>query len=255
MVGLTDHAPAAAPADQQTGKQVHLIGLGGGSCIDAPEPLHKVKILLFNDGFMGAFHPHPLVGGLAFPLLQFKMRRALPPLYQRASIGFVPQDAYNGSSRPLAILLVRKAVFSMGQAGVLLIRQRRQDAHAVQLRRDVRRTDALHAFSEYVPYHIRCVVVDFQFLMLVARFEIAVYGKRAHKVTTAPLYVRGAAGFDGNILAVRLVHSVFYRYGQFVARISCRVHIVVNGNEAHAIGGEYPAYIAPGFYISKAQAR
>ena len=132
-VGLAGHAASAAPADQDTGEQVHRVLVGRSPGIQPLDALHQLKILTGDQCFVGIRDTHPLGGGALLHLLDLVMRRTLFALHQRSGIGFVLQDADDGGCRPLAVGLVRVALFRVGQAVVLLVRQRGKDTQPVQL--------------------------------------------------------------------------------------------------------------------------
>jgi len=83
-------------------------------------------------------------------LLDLIVWRTLFALHQCSGIGFVLQDADDGGSRPLAVGLVRIAIFRIGQAIVLLVCQRGEDAQPVQLRCDFGGACALQPHTENV---------------------------------------------------------------------------------------------------------
>ncbi|CAN3969102.1 imidazoleglycerol-phosphate dehydratase HisB, partial [Dysosmobacter welbionis] len=76
-VGLAGHAASAAPADQNTGEQVHRILVGRSAGIQSLNALHQLKILTGNQRFMGIRDAHPLGGGALLHLLDLVMRRTL----------------------------------------------------------------------------------------------------------------------------------------------------------------------------------
>ena len=69
VVGFPGHPAAAAPTDQNTGKQVHLIFLWGSPGIDPLDPLYQVEVVPLHNRFMGVLHPNPFIFRLVFPLL------------------------------------------------------------------------------------------------------------------------------------------------------------------------------------------
>ena len=149
-VGLAGHAASAAPADQNTGEQVHRILVGRSPGIQSLNALHQLKILTGNQRFMGIRDAHPLGGGALLHLLDLVMRRTLFALHQHSGIGFILQDADDGGSRPLAVGLVRIALFRVGQTVVLLVSQRGEDTQPVQLRCDLGGACALQPHTEDV---------------------------------------------------------------------------------------------------------
>ena len=149
-VGLAGHAASAAPADQNTGEQVHRILVGRSPGIQSLNALHQLKILTGNQRFMGIRNTHPLGGGALLHLLDLVMRRTLFALHQRSGVGFVLQDADNGGSRPFAVSLVCVSLFRVGQAVVLLVCQRRENAQPVQLQCDFGGACALQPHTENV---------------------------------------------------------------------------------------------------------
>ena len=132
-VGLAGHAASAAPADQNTGEEVHRVLVGRGPGIQPLDALHQLKILTGDQRFVGIRDTHPLGGGALLHLLDLVMRRTLFALHQRSGIGFVLQDADDGGCRPFAVSLVCVSLFRVGQAVVLLVRQRGKDTQPVQL--------------------------------------------------------------------------------------------------------------------------
>lgn len=58
-VDLSRHAAAATAADQNTGKQIHLVLFGRSAGIDPSDPLYKVKVMLTDDRFMCAGDTDP----------------------------------------------------------------------------------------------------------------------------------------------------------------------------------------------------
>ena len=149
-VGLAGHAASAAPADQNTGEQVHRVLVGRSAGIQPLDALHQLKILTGDQRFMGIRDTHPLGGGTLLHLLDLVMRRTLFALHQRSGVGFVLQDADNGGSRPFAVGLVCVSLFRAGQAVVLLVCQRRENAQPVQLRCDLGGACALQPHTENV---------------------------------------------------------------------------------------------------------
>ena len=149
-VGFAGHAASAAPTDQNTGEEVHRVLVGRGPGIQPLDALHQLKILTGNQRFVGIRDAHPLGGGALLHLLDLVMRRPLFALHQRSGIGFVLQDADDGGSRPLAVGLVRIALFRVGQTVVLLVSQRGEDTQPVQLRCDLGGACALQPHTENV---------------------------------------------------------------------------------------------------------
>ena len=149
-VGLAGHAASAAPADQNTGEQVHRVLVGRRPGIQSLNALHQLKILTGDQRFVGIWDAHPLGGGALLHLLDLVMRRTLFALHQRSGVGFILQDADDGGSRPFAVSLVRIALFRIGQAVVLLVCQRGENAKPVQLRCDLGGACALQPHTEDV---------------------------------------------------------------------------------------------------------
>ena len=58
-VDLSRHAPAAAAADQNTGKQIYLVLFGRSAGIDPSDPLYQVKVMLADDRLMCAGDADP----------------------------------------------------------------------------------------------------------------------------------------------------------------------------------------------------
>ena len=114
--------------------------------------------------------------------------------------------------------------------------------------------EPLQPLSENIPHYIGSVPVNLQALVFVASFDIAVDGKGSYKIPAAPLYFQGAPGLNRNVPAVCLVHNVFYRYGKVIGGIILRVHVIIDGDKADAVGRKYPAHIASGLYVLTPQA-
>ena len=106
-VGLAGHAASAAPADQNTGEQVHRVLVGRSPGIQPLDALHQLKILTGDQRFVGIRDAHPLGGGALLHLLDLVMRRTLFALHQRSGVGFVLQDADNGGNTPYDITTSR----------------------------------------------------------------------------------------------------------------------------------------------------
>ena len=88
-VGLAGHAASAAPADQNTGEQVHRVLVGRRPGIQSLNALHQFKILTGDQRFMGIWDAYPLGGGALLHLLDLVMRCTLFALHQRSGIGFI----------------------------------------------------------------------------------------------------------------------------------------------------------------------
>ena len=203
---------------------------------------------------MGALYPDPFRGRLILTLFQFEVRRGLLSLNQRSGIGFILQDTDNSSSGPFTVLAIRIAAFCMWHPIVPLICQRGEYAHPVQLVCDMGSAEPLQTLSENIPHHIGGIFVNFQALMLITDFYIAVNRKGSYKIAAAPFHFQGAPGLDGNIPAVSLVHNVFHGNREVIGSIVFRVHVIVDGDKAHTVGRKYPAHIAAGLYVFTSQA-
>ena len=80
---------------------------------------------------MSVRNANPFRGWPLLHLLDFIVQRTLFSLYQRASIGFVLQNADNRRSRPFTVLFVCVSMFGIRETVVFLIGQWRQDAHII----------------------------------------------------------------------------------------------------------------------------
>ena len=99
VVGFPGHAAAAAPADQNTGKQVHLIFLWGSPGIDPLDSLYQVEVVPLHNRFMGVLHPNPFDLPACFPApFNLKWGVVCSALYQRTRVGLVLQNADDGMS-------------------------------------------------------------------------------------------------------------------------------------------------------------
>lgn len=114
-VCFSRHAVPTAPADQDTGKQIHCISLGRSPGIQSADTLDQLKILLGNQRLMGVRDANPFRGWPLLHLLDFVVWGALLALYQCADVGFILQNADDCCSRPLAILFVGIAMFGIGK--------------------------------------------------------------------------------------------------------------------------------------------
>ena len=142
----------------------------------------------------------------------------------------------------------------MGHPVIPLISQRRENTHAVQFISNMGSTESFQTLSENIPYHTRCILVNFQTLMLVASFYITVNSKSSNKITAASFHIQGTPGLYGNIPAVCLVHNVFYRYGEIICSVIFRVYIVIDGDKTDAVGRKYPTHITARLYVLTPQA-
>ena len=126
--------------------------------------------------------------------------------------------------------------------------------YAVQFISNMGSTESFQTLSENIPYHTRCILVNFQTLMLVASFYITVNSKSSNKITAASFHIQGTPGLYGNIPAVCLVHNVFYRYGEIICSVIFRVYIVIDGDKTDAVGRKYPTHITARLYVLTPQA-
>ena len=248
-VGLAGHAASAAPADQNTGEQVHRVLVGRSPGIQPLDALHQLKILTGDQCFVGIRDTHPLGGRALLHLLDLIVWRTLFALHQCSGIGFVLQDADDGGCRPLAVGLVRIALFRIGQAVVLLVCQRRENAKPVQLRCDLGGACALQPHTEDVADNAGGVGVRDEQILVVLGFHVAVHRERADEIAIAPLHVQRRTGLDGNVPAVGFIHNVLDRYGQIIAAVVGGVDAVGDSDEAHPVGREYPAQIPASFDV------
>ena len=102
--------------------------------------------------------------------------------------------------------------------------------------------------------HIGGKRVDLQFLVLMSSFDITVYGESAHIIAIFPFGLQGAAGFNGYIPAIRLVHDVFHGNGQIVPVFLEGVEVIVDGDEPDIVRREEPANVPARFNRFASQA-
>ena len=183
------------------------------------------------------------------------MGRTLFALHQSSGIGFILQDADDGSCRPFTIGFVGIALFRIGQTVVFLVGQRGENAQPVQLRRNLGCTCALQPHTENITDNAGSVRIRNKLILIVLRLHIAIYRERSDEIAVAPLYIQRATGLDGNIAAVGFVHYVFYRYGKIIAAaVVGGIDVVGDSDEAHTVGREHPAQIAACFDVLAPQA-
>lgn len=172
------------------------------------------------------------------------MRRSLTALYQRAGIGFILQNTDNGGSGPFAVLPVRVAALGVRKSVVPLIRQRREDAQAVEFFRNMKGAESVQTLSENIPHHIGGIGIDLQALVLFSGLEVSIYRERTDKIAAAPFGFQGASCLYRYVAAVCLVHNVLDRDRQIVRRVIHGIYIVIDRDKADAISRENPAHVA-----------
>ena len=204
---------------------------------------------------MGFRYTHPFRSGALFHLFDFVVGCTLFALHQSSGVGFILQDADDGSCRPFTIGFVGIALFRIGQTVVFLVGQRGENTQPVQLRRDLGSTCALQPHTENITDNAGSVRIGNKLILVILRLHIAIDRERSDKIAVAPLYIQRATGFDGNITAVGFVHYVFYRYGKIIAAaVMGGVDVVGDSDETHTVGREHPAQIAACFDVLAPQA-
>ena len=201
--------PAAAAA-QYAGKQIDFIFLGRCTGVQVANPLHQVKIIPINNGFVSIFHANPLGGRAALHLFQFEVLRTLSALNQRTGISFILQYPGDGIGRPPAILPVCIAFLGMGKAIILFICQRRERTQPVQLIRDGVGAESFQAHPENAPHHLGSIFVYYKKIMVIFGFTIAVNRESSNEIPILTLSFQGTSRFDGNIPCVGFIHNVLY---------------------------------------------
>ena len=125
----------------------------------------------------------------------------------------------------------------------------------VQIVCDFLRAHAVDALAVDFPHHARRVLIYDEAVLVVWRFSIPIDWASAHIVAVLPLYLQCAPCFDGYIPAVGIIDKVLHSDNQIVAvMFVCRVNVVVNCDEADAVGWEKLAQVAPGFDVFAPQA-
>ena len=204
------HPAAAATADQYAGKQIDFIFLGRCTGVQVANPLHQVKIIPINNGFVSIFHANPLGGRAALHLFQLKVLRTFSTLDQRAGIGFILQNPGDGICRPPAILPVCIAFLGMGKAIILFICQRRERTQPVQLICDGVGAESFQAHPENAPHHLGSIFVYYKKIMVIFGFTIAVNRESSNEIPILTLSFQGTSRLDGNIPCVGFIHNVLY---------------------------------------------
>ena len=209
-VGFTYHPASAAAADQYAGKQIDFIFLGRCTGVQVANPLHQVKIIPINNGFVSIFHANPLGGRAALHLFQFEVLRTLSALNQRTGISFILQDPGDGIGRPPAILPVCIAFLGMGKAIILFICQGRECTQPVQLISDGVGAESFQAHPENAPHHLGSIFVYYKKIMVIFGFTIAVNRESSNEIPILTLSFQGTSRFDGNIPCIGFIHNVLY---------------------------------------------
>ena len=204
------HPAAAATADQYAGKQIDFIFLGRCTGVQVANPLHQVKIIPINNGFVSIFHANPLGGRAALHLFQFEVLRTLSALDQRTGISFILQDPGDGIGRPPAILPVCIAFLGMGKAIILFICQRRERTQPVQLICDGVGAESFQAHPENAPHHLGSIFVYYKKIMVIFGFTIAVNRESSNEIPILTLSFQGTSRLNGNIPCIGFIHNVLY---------------------------------------------
>ena len=204
------HPAAAATADQYAGKQIDFIFLGRCTGVQVANPLHQVKIIPINNGFVSIFHANPLGGRAALHFFQFEVLGTLSALDQRTGIGFILQDPGDSICRPPAILPVCIAFLGMGKAIILFICQRRERTQPVQLIRDGVGAESFQAHPENAPHHLGSIFVYYKKIMVIFGFTIAVNRESSNEIPILTLSFQGTSRLNGNIPCIGFIHNVLY---------------------------------------------
>ena len=202
---------------------------------------------------MSSLNPHPIGGRLCFKRFQLEIWGFLLALHHSSRVNLVTQNSDNGGCGPFAILLVCIAALCIRNTVGTLVRKRRENACIVQLISNTACAVPVQTLAEYVPHNICGKGVNDKSFVGVTRLEVAIHSKRSNKIAVAPLYVKCASGFYGNVTAVFLVHYVFDRNRQLVGFLIQSIEIIVDSDKTHSVSREHRPQETPCFNVLSAK--
>ena len=106
---------------------------------------------------------------------------------------------------------------------------------------------------EYPLHHFGGALVDHQMVTVMGILTVTIAAERPNKLPLLALGVERAPYFPGNIPGVLGIEYVLYRQQHVICALIA-VDIVIDGNEAHTLHGQYPLQILACIYVVTAKA-
>ena len=184
--GLANHVLLAVGAEQKARKGIYRLFLYGDSGVPAQQTADRPKIHLADDRLMGAGNADPLVLWLLHQLLDFIVWPPGLSLNHYANIEGVLQDTPNRYRRPLGLRVALEAGDILHPQGTLVFRGR-ENPIGVQPVSDPLLAHSFQLPAKNIPHHLGGVIVYNKLILVVRRFQIAVGGKRPHKLSLSLL--------------------------------------------------------------------
>ena len=254
-VRFSGHPPPAAAADEQPGEHIHRILLRSGPGIQLGQLLDQVKIPFADDGLVGTLHPGPILHGLLHYIFQLVVGGRGLTLNQDAGIGLILQNTDDCRGRPLGVRAVREALGRMGQPTADLVGQRRENTLTVQFLGDFVGAGALDTAAVDVLHHQGGVLVNDQMISVLRVLLISIDGAGPHIGPAFSFGLERRPGAHRAGPANRVIgHSLDGNQELVPALLMRCIDIIVDGDEADAIGRKNPAQVTAGLNMLPAQA-